>query len=1398
LLLGPLSVERDDGGVAVSLGPRDRVVLAVLASRPREAVSVERLADALWGDDPPRSCKQVVAGCVMRLRRGLGMDAIETTPHGYRLSVRAEEIDAQRFEQLVGRGRELLTLGEPERAAFVVREALDLWRGQPLLELGEWEPGRIEAGRLDELRLDAEEVWIDACLQSGRHRDVLAEAQARVAEAPLRERRWALLARARYLAGRQGEALRTMRQARSVLASELGVDPGPELVDLEQAILRQDPALMTEALTVAPSAVCPYRGLVAFDVADAEGFFGRDGEIGECLRLLAATNTLALVGASGSGKSSLVRAGVADALRRDGRRVVVVTPTAHPMDALLLVPSHEAVLVVDQCEEVLTQCEDPVERRGFFDALAERADRGPVVVTVRADRLAELSAYPSFVGMVEDGLYLLGAMGEDDLRAAIEGPAHQAGLLLEPGLVDLLIGEVEGEPGALPLLSHALRVTWERREGRTLTVDGYRASGGIRGAVAQTAEEVYERLPPEQRPLLRDLLLRLVTPGPDTDVTRCRVPRQSVAIDAVHDQLVEQLIEARLVTSDDGVVELAHEALARAWPRLRGWLDDDVEGQRIFRHLTAHAEAWDRMGRPDSELYRGVRLRQALEWRDRARPTLSEAEVAYLDAGEALAEAEQRAAEVQARRQVRVNRRLRALLVSVGVLLAAAVVAGLLAWRQARRADDAARVADAGRLVALATNTEKVDRSLLLAVEAVRRDTSNATISSLFSALSRNPAGLIALARTDDPVVALDVDTDGRVAAAGSTTTLRDGGSLAPLHTSRGEAIRRLAFRPDGDQLAVVTDSSEALRLIDPTTLEDAPVQLGGLPSAPYRAWDLDYSADGRFLAVNFPADGSSPVHAEALVMVWDLAAPERPILRLDTGWSVAVALSPDGRRLYVHGDAGAQTVVQTVTAYDVATGRRVRRLPLTATLTDNVVESDILELSPDGEMLVVAEPGELVLLDADALTVQQRLPYERGAGQTINGRVAALEFSHDGRLLAWPTPDGTLVVWDLTARSALVELPGPAGDVQDLAFSPDDATLYVGASDGLTAWDVGGNQGIVRRLQRPDTGTPFADLAVPSPNGEAVVSLHSSDPSSRGDTIRFRDLSTGRLSDPITSGHDNWAPAWRPPRWEQFATADGDGVVRVWDWRSGQLVTEPKVANGYIGGIAYRGDGRRLVIGERSGRVFEVDADTFQPVGAQVELDDPVREVFTGPDPDLVVVLLSGGSYATVDLTAGRVVERIDLGVDPTWLAVSPDGARVAVGTSDGRVGLADVESGAWIQPPSEGHKGWVRRVSFAADGSVFASSGDDGQVRLWDGRTGTPVIAVTPDRPGVWTTVEFQPDGTTVIIADRDGAVYTWDTRPEQWIERACAMAGRNLTEAEWQDTFGDRPYRETCPAG
>ena len=700
-VLGPLSID----GVATVLGRRDRVVLTALAVRPGHVLSAERLADVLWADHRPPSWAKVVQGCVVRLRKVLGPESIETSASGYRLAIPLEQIDAQRFERAIQRARTLLhTSQEADRAAFVLADALSLWRGEALGDLDGWDAGRIEAGRLGELRLEAEELYVEATLRAGHWDRVLARAEAMVEEQPLRERRWALLALAQYQGGRQSDALRTLRRVRSVLTHELGLDPGSELEDLERAVLQQDPSLVEHMALPEPSAVCPYRGLLPYDIDDADTFFGRDTDVTACLRRLGATRVLAVVGPSGTGKSSMVRAGVIASLRRDGRDVLVMTPGPHPSEALAGLPHRKATstLVLDQCEEVFSLCQDPAERTRFLDALVRHAATGSLVVVLRADHLADLAAHRDFAGIVERGLHLMAGMREDELRAAIVEPARLAGLFVEPALVQILVQEVSDSPGALPLMSHALRETWERREARTLTVAGYQASGGIQEAVSRSAEEVYSRVEGNRRTMLRSLMLRLVTSGPEGEPVRSRLPRRVVVTDPAHDELVDLLVGSRLVTSDDGIVEVAHEALARAWPRLRTWLEEDVEGQRILHHLAMAADSWGSLGRPDSELYRGVRLAQALDWRMRTTPDLSETEQSFLDTAERASQADLRAAEDRAREQARVNRRLRLLLVGAAALLLSTVVAGLAAVRQTDRAKESADTADARRVGARA------------------------------------------------------------------------------------------------------------------------------------------------------------------------------------------------------------------------------------------------------------------------------------------------------------------------------------------------------------------------------------------------------------------------------------------------------------------------------------------------------------------------------------------------------------------------------------------------------------------------------------------------------------------------------------------------------------------------
>ena len=467
------------------------------------------------------------------------------------------------------------------------------------------------------------------------------------------------------------------------------------------------------------AAVCPYLGLVAYDIGDAPAYFGRETDVSACLARLDEAGVLAVVGPSGSGKSSLIRAGVAAALVRDGHRVQVVTPGAHPEDVLALAPAGSgAVLVVDQCEEALALAETSPEREAFFGGLVDVAARGRLVISLRADRLGELASHPDFAHLVEKGLYLLGAMDPAQLRSAIEGPAAQAGLRLEPGLVDLLVREAEGSPAALPLLSHVLRQTWRRREGDTLTVQGYAATGGVREAVAQSAERLYRGLTPTQQRMLRDLMVRLVSADDTGEPVRTRVAATHGGPGRGAYCRGRAAGGARLLSSDGDTVEIAHESLAFAWPRLRSWLDDDVDGLRILRHLAVAADELGQLGAPTASST-GESGRHGPWSGDTATTGVDSSERAFLDASAELAESEQRATEAQVLRERRLNR---------GCARARARLLPCWPWRSwpehwprtqpmALNSSPARRTRAASGAEAL--RSPEIDRALLLAVAGV-------------------------------------------------------------------------------------------------------------------------------------------------------------------------------------------------------------------------------------------------------------------------------------------------------------------------------------------------------------------------------------------------------------------------------------------------------------------------------------------------------------------------------------------------------------------------------------------------------------------------------------------------------------------------------------------------------
>jgi WD40 repeat protein len=1220
---------------------------------------------------------------------------------------------------------------------------------------------------------------------------VVPEARRLVGEQPTRERRWSLLALAEYRTGRQADALGTIQRARATLVRDLGLDPGPDLAALEQAILRQDPSLAGHP-ALEPSTVCPYPGLLVYDVDDAAAFFGREADVAACLERLGASGVLAVVGPSGCGKSSLARAGIAAALARDGHQVVVLAPGRHPVATLAdAAPPASAVLVVDQCEQVFVGPGDERERSTFFELLLAHAARAPLVITLRADRMGEFAAHPAFARRVEQGLYLLSAMPEPALRRAILGPAEQAGLRLEPGLVDLLVREVEGEPGALPLLSHALRETWGRREGTTLTVESYQRSGGIRESVAQSAEEVVGSLTPGEQASLRDLMVRLVVLNDDGAPVRTRLPRRNLPTGARHAELVERLVAARLVSAHDNGLEVAHEALIRAWPRLRSWLDEDVEGLRTMRHLSVAAESWAVMGRPESELYRGVRQARAQEWHRRTHPGLTETERAFLDASTALSAREERAAEEHLRLERRSNQRLRTGLAAVAVLLAVAVITSAAAFAQAGRAQAQAQAADGRRLGAEALRTDAIDSALLLAVGGQRLHDSVDTRSTVLATLDRVPS-LITTTRLGSPATSLAVSpTTGVVAAAlpggndsaDAGLSLHDGSTLTRTRlvtAVRGPAVVAL---PDGRWVASVmpedtgTAERPALRLLEADGTA-ATRGLGGVPARGFVQQQVAASPGGRWLVAVILGAAGAP---GALTGVWDLRTPERPVALLDLGdQDVAPVLSADGGTLYtVREGRLTLTAVPSGHTQRTMSARDLRLVSLGGGLA----------LSPDGRRLAVSGGSQTALVDTATMTPTAVLETGPSSGTA--------SFSTDGRRLA--VVGDELTVWETAGDTETPRLrQRNAGGWA--AFAPDGATIHTLDFEGLIrSWDLAGDRQVVsgRRIAPPSSG----GIARFSPDHRRVV-LVSGAGVGRAPTTVVHDLANGTTLDvdPGVVGHGfTLDVAWDPGS-RRVAVTTGDPEVVVSDAVDGIVEARRPLGAGRADGTPdtatfawWTPDGGTLLVGSGSGRLHLLDPITLHARRPPIQVTQPVGD--DPPQPLYGLTVSPDGRYAAagphlVDLTTGSTTnpEVLDGALAVAW---SPDGSRALVTGEDGSIGLVDTRTWAWRSPRTTAHPFRAWRVAWSSDGALVATTGG-GRVGHWDGHTGEFLGSTVIDTEA---DAVFTPDRRALEMVSDDGRLLTWRLGVDAWVAAACRLAGREMTREEWHSYLGDRRYSPVC---
>ncbi len=782
-VLGSVEVFEDGRRLAVASG-RQLAVLAFLLIHANRVVSADRIIDELWGDEPPESGAKTVAFHVSRLRdalepgrpRGKPNGVLATEPAGYVLRVGPDRIDAVPFERLISEGRALLP-DDPETARARLQEALALWRGEPYADLAAESFAQLEIRRLQELHLRALEDRLEADLALGRHADVIDELEALVSEHPLRERLRGQLMTALYRADRQAEALRTYGEGRQVLADELGIDPGPELQQLEGWILRQDPRL--EPPTLRRTVRNPYKGLRPFGEQDSPDFFGREALVSRLVERLGqvarAGRFLAVVGPSGSGKSSAVRAGLVPALRAgalpgsDRWPIAVMLPGARPFrelaaalrsvgayapaglddrlerdgdvtGAVARIVSDDAriLLVIDQFEELFSLVEDEAERSRFeaslVEALSARGSRLLIVATLRADYLDRPLRTPGLGELVRAGTELVTPLVRDELERAIVRPAASVGVQLEPGLATEVIADIARQPGELPLLQYALTELFERSDGHRLTREGYAAIGGVLGALARRADDVYAALDAEGREIARQAFLRLVVPGESGEPTARRIPRSELRALSEDERRVDEAVDdfgrRRLLSFDrDAVsgqptVQVAHEALLTRWPRLVGWIEEAREDLWTRRRLADAASDWIHAGRDPGFLLSGSRLDLFASWAASTDLRLDLPEHALLDAS--LAE-RGRLDEVDASRATheralerRATTRLRAL---VAVLAVAAIVATLLSvvvYGQGETARELGAIATARELAAGSIGNLRTDPrlSLLLAWQA--------------------------------------------------------------------------------------------------------------------------------------------------------------------------------------------------------------------------------------------------------------------------------------------------------------------------------------------------------------------------------------------------------------------------------------------------------------------------------------------------------------------------------------------------------------------------------------------------------------------------------------------------------------------------------------------------------
>ncbi|MCO1577896.1 hypothetical protein M8C13_19260 [Crossiella sp. SN42] len=1198
----------------------------------------------------------------------------------------------------------------------------------------------------------------------------------------------------------------------------------------------------------------PYVGLGAFQIEDSARFFGRDDIVRTLVHRCAEQRFLALFGASGAGKSSVLRAGVLPRLSQRGP-VLLMTPGQRPVEECavrLAVLTHRSAIalrddllagtdglhlvarqllaevdedlfvVIDQFEEVFTLCSDQREREAFLGLLlsAVRAEtsRVRVVLGVRTDFLTHCAAHPELAKALQDAQVLLGAMTTDELREAVTRPALETGQRVESALLAVVMTEAAGRPGALPLLSHALLETWRRRRGNTLTLRGYHEAGGIAHAIARTAETVYAALDPAGQDFAKDLFLRLTAFGEGTEDTRRRVSRAELDDSSQAAHVITALTAARLITADAGTLEISHEVLLRSWPRLHDWLTTNREGLRVHRQLTEAAATWESLDRDPAGLYRGTRLDQALDWVQTPESSMTARESEFLAASR-----HERDTEVAHGR--RRTRRQRQLVVAVVVFALVACLTAVVASVQwgiaAQQRDDATYqklVAEADRL---AHTDSTLSAKLLLAAHRLRPQ--DAAVQARLLGSRPRPSATGVHAHHGGSTEA-DYSRDGKlVVSAGDDGVVRlwdarEHQRLSPIGkpvADPGGELSSPEISPDGGVLAAGQRGRTLLwRITDPAH----PVRLPELlPAARAPVADLAFHPAERILAT---------VHIDGTVRLWEMSDPGHAKLTAEWPSGAAalhtVAFSPDGGTLATAGEdgltqlwqvdrpgraprvlrgvaSGEGTETQTWRFGDASRGQGRGTAVLHSTTASRLMS---IAFSPDGTVLATGgtQGGAQLWRVSDGTPLGAPLPVE-------DGPVWRVQFNNQGTVLATAGNDAVLLwnVADLNRVSKLGHSLSVEGhSMRTVSFSADGATLVTATSDGrIRLWNVPPDL-------LPEHHTRI-DAVATRPRGDLIAFGDARDVIHLWSTeTGHRPREMARIEPPAVRGHCEQC------RTQVRFSPDGTLLVALTNTSLVRLldVSDPsrpvqraeiRLGSTSTTALALSPDGRLLMVNDddHTARLWDISNPAHpRPLGT-LRHGSKIRSMAFRPDGQVVATVSAGRRITLWQVSDPDHPQQRGSAVGAGTgglLAFSPDGSTLAESSAEPVARLWNVRETnlpVLLPEPLTGHTKDITAVEWAPDGHTVITASADQTVRRWRAGernhyawTGGELL-IGPKPEAV---LALLP-GDRLLVGDGTNTVRIVDLNLERAVTRLCSTLDP-LDEHQWRQHLPDTPYQRTCP--